>query len=135
MIIVRAEMARILIIDDDAAVRSATKIALEVHGFDVVAVADGKSGISAVAEQQIDVVIVDLFMPGMDGLATTAAIRRINPLMPIITASGFMFGGACPEMPNFQAMAEEAGATAALYKPFRPKELLQAVQKAIELVA
>jgi CheY-like chemotaxis protein len=38
-------------------------------------------------------------------------------------------------MPNFQAMAEEAGATAALYKPFRPKELLQAVQKAIELAA
>ncbi|HTC02274.1 MAG TPA: response regulator [Xanthobacteraceae bacterium] len=128
-------MVRILIIDDDAAVRSATKIALEVNGFDVVAVADGKSGISAIQEQQFDVVIVDLFMPGMDGLATTTAIRKINPHMPIITASGFMFGGACPEMPNFQAMAEEAGATAALYKPFRPKELLQAVQKAIELAA
>jgi CheY-like chemotaxis protein len=128
-------MARILIIDDDAAVRSATKIALEVNGFDVVAVADGKSGIAAISEQQFDVVIVDLFMPGMDGLATTTAIRKINPLMPIITASGFMFGGACPEMPKFQAMAEEAGATAALYKPFRPKELLQAVQKAIDLAA
>ena len=128
-------MARILIIDDDAAVRSATKIALEVNGFDVVAVADGKAGIGAIKEQQFDVVIVDLFMPGMDGLTTTIAIRKINPLMPIITASGFMFGGACPEMPNFQAMAEEAGATAALYKPFRPKELLQAVQKAIGAAA
>ena len=128
-------MARILVIDDDAAVRSATKIALEVSGFEVVAVADGKSGIDAIQEQKFDVVIVDLFMPGMDGLTTTTAIRKINPLMPIITASGFMFGGACPEMPNFQAMAEEAGATAALYKPFRPKELLQAVQKAIELAA
>jgi CheY-like chemotaxis protein len=126
---------RILVIDDDAAVRSATRIALEVNGFDVVAVGDGKSGIDAVAEQQFDVVIVDLFMPGMDGLATTTAIRKINPRMPIITASGFMFGGTCPEMPNFQAMAEEAGATAALYKPFRPKELLQAVQKAIDLAA
>jgi len=128
-------MARILVIDDDAAVRSATKIALEVSGFEVVAVADGKSGIGAIQEQKFDVVIVDLFMPGMDGLATTTAIRKICPHMPIITASGFMFGGACPEMPNFQAMAEEAGATAALYKPFRPKELLQAVQKAIELAA
>lgn len=126
---------RILVIDDDAAVRSATRIALEVNGFDVVAVGDGKSGIDAVAEQQFDVVIVDLFMPGMDGLATTTAIRKFNPRMPIITASGFMFGGTCPEMPNFQAMAEEAGATAALYKPFRPKELLQAVQKAIDLAA
>jgi CheY-like chemotaxis protein len=128
-------MARILIIDDDASVRSATMIALEASGFEVVAVADGKSGIGAVEEQQFDVVIVDLFMPGMDGLATTTAIRKISPHMPIITASGFMFGRACPEMPNFQAMAEEAGATAALYKPFRPKELLQAVQKAIDLAA
>jgi CheY-like chemotaxis protein len=128
-------MVRILIIDDDAAVRSATKIVLDANGFDVVAVADGKSGISAIQEQRFDLVIVDLFMPGMDGLKTTTAIRKISPHMPIITASGFMFGGACPEMPNFQAMAEEAGATAALYKPFRPKELLQAVQKAIELAA
>jgi CheY-like chemotaxis protein len=123
-------MARVLIIDDDAAVRSATKIALEGNGFDVVGAADGKSGISAIQEQQFDVVIVDLFMPGMDGLATTTAIRKIHPRMPIITASGFMFGGACPEMPNFQAMAEEVGATVALYKPFRPKELLQAIQDA-----
>jgi CheY-like chemotaxis protein len=124
-------MTSILIIDDDDAVRSATKIALDVNGFDVVAVADGKSGISAIKDRQFDVVIIDLFMPGMDGLETTKAIRKLSPLVPIIAASGFMFGGSCPEMPNFQDMAAEAGATASLYKPFRPKELLQAIQKAL----
>jgi CheY-like chemotaxis protein len=128
-------MARILVIDDDHAVRTATKIALEANGFEVVAVADGKSGIDAIKDQQFDAVISDLFMPGMDGLATTTAIRKIKPDMPVIAASGFMFGGSCPEMPNFQAMAEEAGATAVLYKPFRPKDLLQAVQKAIAVPA
>jgi CheY-like chemotaxis protein len=51
--------------------------------------------------------------------------------VPIITVSGFMFGGSCPEMPNFQAMAAEAGAISAVYKPFRPKELMQAVQNAL----
>jgi CheY-like chemotaxis protein len=124
-------MARILIIDDDEAVRNATKIALEANGFDVVAVADGKSGILEIQNRNFDAVIVDLFMPGMDGLETTKAIRGLNPHMPIIAASGFMFGGSCPEMPNFQEMAEEAGAISVLYKPFRPKDLLQTVYKAL----
>jgi CheY-like chemotaxis protein len=128
-------MARILIIDDDQAVRSATKIVLEANGFEVVAVEDGKSGISATKDQQFDLVIVDLFMCGMNGLETTKAIRELSPLMPIITASGFMFGGSCPEMPNFKDMAAEAGATSTLYKPFRPKELLQAIHKAIGVAA
>jgi len=95
-------MASILIIDDDEAVRRATKIALEANGFDVVAVADGKSGINTIKDRHFDVVIVDLFMPGMDGLETAKAIRKLSPLLPIIAASGFMFAGNCPEMPNFQ---------------------------------
>jgi CheY-like chemotaxis protein len=128
-------MTRILIIDDDQAVRTATKIALEASGFDVVTVADGKSGLAEIVKQQFDVVIVDLFMPGMDGLETTKAIRELSPRMAIITASGFMFGGKCPEMPLFQDLAEEAGAISTLYKPFRPKELLEAVQKALGVAA
>jgi CheY-like chemotaxis protein len=128
-------MACILIIDDDQAVRTATKMALEANGFEVVAVADGKSGLVEIAQQDFDVVIVDLFMPGMDGLETTKAIRKLSPHMPIIAASGFMFGGSCPEMPIFQEMAQEAGALHTLYKPFRPKDLLQAVHKAIGVTA
>ena len=76
-------MACILIIDDDEAVRSATKIVLDENGFDVVTAADGKSGINAVKDRQFDAIIVDLFMPGMDGLATTKAIRKLCPLTPI----------------------------------------------------
>lgn len=126
---------RVLIIDDDEAVRLATKIALDASGFDVVTVEDGKSGVHAVREGQFDVVIVDLFMSGMDGLKTATAIRELSPRMPIIAASGFMFGGDCPDMPGFEAMAVEAGATLALYKPFRPKELVQAIHKAIDAAA
>jgi CheY-like chemotaxis protein len=124
-------MARILIIDDDESVRTASKKILEANGFDVVAVADGASGVNAIRDQQFDLVIVDLFMPGMNGLDTTKAIRKLNRLVPIIAASGFMFGRSCPDMPNFEAMVMEAGATSALYKPFRPKELVQAIEKAI----
>jgi CheY-like chemotaxis protein len=128
-------MASILIIDDDEAVRRTARIILVASGFEVVAVPDGKAGINAVKEQPFDLVIVDLFMPGIDGLATTKGIRKADPRVPIITVSGFMFGGTCPEMPNFQAMAVEAGATSSLYKPFRPKELVQAVQNALGVTA
>jgi CheY-like chemotaxis protein len=126
-------MARILIIDDDESVRTASKKILEANGFDAVAVADGVSGVNAIGRQHFDLVIVDLFMPGMNGLDTTKAIRKLNRLVPIIAASGFMFGRSCPEMPNFEVMVMEAGATSALYKPFRPKELVQAIEKAIGL--
>jgi CheY-like chemotaxis protein len=124
-------MTRILVIDDDQAVRQATKILLDANGFDVVTVAGGKAGIDEIKVGSFDVVIVDLFMPGMDGLKTTEAIRRYNAKIPIIAASGFMFGGVCPPMPNFDRMAKEAGAVLTLYKPFRPQELLKMIKDAI----
>ncbi len=128
-------MTRILIIDDDAAVCAATKIVLEANGFAVVTVGDGLAGIRAIEREEFDLVICDLFLPKMDGLEATKAIRKIRPAMPVITASGFMFGGKCPEMPNFDAMAGEAGASATLYKPFKPKDLLQVIQKVLDLAA
>jgi DNA-binding response OmpR family regulator len=55
--------------------------------------------------------------------------------MPIFAASGFMLRGSVPEMPEFEAMALEAGATASMYKPFRPKELLRIVREALSAAA
>jgi CheY-like chemotaxis protein len=63
-------------------------------------------------------VICELFLPKMNGLEVIKAIRHIHPRMPIITASGFMFGGACQQMPNFDAMAAEVGATSTLISRF-----------------
>jgi CheY-like chemotaxis protein len=128
-------MSRILIIDDDALVREATKVILSARGHDVTLADGGKSGIEAARPGRFDLAIVDLFMPGMDGLQVIETIRRSNPDMALIVASGFMFNGDCPPMPNFDSMAAEAGATATLYKPFRPDALLQAVAKAMEATA
>jgi len=127
----RSALARILVIDDDAAVREATLIMLEARGFDVVAVENGQLGLEAVKAGAFDAVIVDLFMPGMDGLATTRAIHQYSPATPIIAVSGFMFRGRCPTMPDFQPMAMEAGAVAALYKPLRPCQVLQTIADAM----
>jgi CheY-like chemotaxis protein len=128
-------MKRTLIIDDDPAVCAATKIVLEANGFAVAIAGDGPAGIRAIEDETFDLVICDLFLPKMNGLEATKAIRKIKPKMPIITASGFMFGGKCPEMPNFDAMAAEAGASATLYKPFKPKDLLRAIQKTLAMAA
>jgi CheY-like chemotaxis protein len=127
-------MARILIIDDDDAVRRALKIMLDVSGFESVAVADGKAGIEAAKHGGFDLAIVDLFMPGMDGLSTTKALHQVNARLPVIAVSGFLHGQGSA-MPNFQPMASEAGAVATLYKPFRPAELLDAIRKAMVVAA
>lgn len=124
-------MPRVLVVDDDESVCTATKIVLEASGFEAVAVTDGKSALEAMRSRQFDVVIVDLFMPGMNGLDVASAIRKATPHIPIVAVSGFMFAGSCPEMPNFQAIAAEAGACATLYKPFRPHQLLQVIRDAI----
>ena len=124
-------MHHVLIIDDDHLVRAATKAVLNAKGYDVAVAANGPDGIEAARQTEFDVVIVDLFMPGMDGLKVIEAIRAANADVPMIAASGFMFGGECPTMPNFDSMAEEAGAGSTLYKPFRPDVLVNAVEKAI----
>jgi CheY-like chemotaxis protein len=124
-------MTRILIIDDDKAVREATQIMLIAQGYEVVTAEDGRSGIEIAKNDAIDLAIVDVFMPGMDGLTATEAIHRSRPNLPIIAMSGFMFGGQCPTMPYFDDMAMEAGAVSALYKPFKPAQLKQAIEKAM----
>ena len=131
----KSRMTRILVIDDDDAVREATAMLLEAECFEVVAVPDGESGIDAVRAGSFDLVIVDLFMPGLDGLETTKAIRQLNPSLPVIAVSGFMLGNRRLEMPNFGAMATEVGAFSTLYKPFQPAALLQAIGEAFASAA
>jgi CheY-like chemotaxis protein len=121
---------RVLLIDDDKSVAEATKIVLESEGFDVVVAQDGRAGLTALEAGRFDLAIVDLFMPGMDGFATAKGLHEIDPSLPIVTMSGFMFRGACPPMPDFLSMTQEAGAHATLYKPFRPDELFRAIKLA-----
>ena len=124
-------MPHILVIDDDHLVRAATKAMLTAKGYDVDVAANGPDGVELAGKHKFDVVIVDLFMPGMDGLKVIETIRETDVEVPMIAVSGFMFGGECPTMPHFDSMAAEAGAGSTLYKPFRPDALVNAVEKAM----
>ena len=120
-------MPRVLVIDDDIGIRTVIKTVLERQGFEVAVAADGRSGIAAVQEQKFDVLIVDIFMPDMDGLESIRSFHKVAPAVPVIAMSGFLFRDALSPAPDFLAMATKLGAACSLQKPFRSRELLRVV--------
>jgi CheY-like chemotaxis protein len=128
-------MARILLIDDDKAVRSAMARVLESGGFDVVAVEDAAAGRKALQAEQCDAAVVDIFMPDMDGLETLRLFRQSRPNMPIVAVAGsvslFAYRDSPEAPPDYLSMATKLGAVTAVQKPFHPRQLLQPVQQSI----
>lgn len=121
-------MPRILLVDDDTAVRTAIQTLLEYHGHEVVAAESGRKGLSAIERERFDVVICDIFMPGMDGLEAIRAFQQRDPDVPVIAMSGFMFRDTGVPAPDFLSMSTKLGAAYSLQKPFKPSELKDAVE-------
>ena len=121
-------MARILVVDDDKSVRLAIQMLLEHEGHDVVVADGGRHGLEAIETGKFDIVICDIFMPGMDGLESIRAFRQRDSAVPVIAISGFMFRDSAVPAPDFLTMATKLGAAYSLHKPFRPQELLKAVE-------
>ena len=124
-------MLRILVVDDDMAVRGAIKMVLEQDGHQVTLAANGRAGVAAVETGSFDLVICDIFMPGMDGIETIHAFHRHNPQMPVIAMSGFMFRDGQSPAPDYLTLSTKLGAAYSLRKPFRPHELLKAVRQCV----
>jgi DNA-binding response OmpR family regulator len=125
-------MARILVIDDDRAVGMAIEAALVHQGFQVHVVNDGPAGLAIVQSENFDLLIVDVFMPGMDGLETIRLVHRQRPHLPIVVMSGLSFRSGPGSAPDFLSMATKLGAVASLQKPFRPRELLAVIAQCLE---
>jgi len=121
-------MARILVIDDDSNVRLTIKTILERNGHSVVLAACGDRGIAITEIYAFAVVIIDIFMPGMDGLETVKLLRRCEPEVKVLAISGYDFREKSVPAPDFLQMAHKLGATCCLRKPFRAQELLEAVE-------
>ena len=85
-----SDAARILIVEDNEDLAFGLRTNLEVQGYDVVVAADGPSGLDAAAAQDPDLVILDLMLPGLDGMAVLEALRDSGASMPILilTAKG-----------------------------------------------
>ena len=120
-------MARILIVDDDPAVQMTIRLLLERAGHCVVAAGDGRNGLAILEAEAFDLLFLDIFMPGMDGLETMRRARQQRPLIPIIVMSGQLVPSDSISAPDFLNMATRLGAVRGLQKPFKPAELLAAV--------
>ncbi|HUG28850.1 MAG TPA: PAS domain S-box protein [Gemmatimonadales bacterium] len=120
----------ILVVDDEAAVRQITRQALERFGYRVVVASDGTEAVTRYAEQreEISLVLSDMMMPGMDGLATVRLLREMNPDLRVILASG-VTGNAD------LAWALEEGLRHFLPKPFTIELLLTTVRQVLDEAA
>ena len=121
-------MHSVLVIDDDPVIRAVIQRVLECDGFSVCAVGDAQSGISRYAETKPDLVIVDILMPGKEGIATILELREANPEARIVAMTG---GGANFVAGEVLRVAELLGADHSLRKPFAPAELLTTVRNCL----
>jgi CheY-like chemotaxis protein len=117
-------MKRVLLIEDDEAVRALLSEVLKEGGFEVVAAANGKEGIAIFEEQAIDLIVTDLFMPTLDGAETIIAIRRLRPDFKIIAISG---GRRIIGPEHLQSVVRHMGVNHFLAKPFTGDQLLRMV--------
>jgi len=125
-------MARVLVIDDDRAVRTIIQATLEHEGFEVLVVGDGRTGIEVTKSENFDLLIVDVFMPGMDGFETIRLVREHKPALPIVVMSGQSFRPGSDPAPDYLSMATKLGAVRSLRKPFRARELLAVIAECLE---
>jgi two-component system response regulator MprA len=108
---------RVLVVDDECAVRESLDRALRLSGYDVTLARDGLVAIRSVAEQQPDAIILDVMMPGPDGLAVTRRLRNDGNTVPILMLTA-------RDAVGDRVAGLDAGADDYLVKPFALEELL-----------
>jgi two-component system chemotaxis response regulator CheY len=119
--------ARILVVEDSHSVRRLIRSALEIGGYEVLEREDGESGLAALQEAPPDLVIADVYMPGMDGLSLVRSIRglrafRFLPILILTTESD----------DTMKQNGRAAGATGWIVKPFDGDQLRQVVGRFVK---
>jgi len=115
-------MKRVLIIEDDPAIADFAVAALSNEGYEVSHAPDGEAGLNAARDKNPDVVVLDLMMPGLHGLAVVERMRKENDLrsVPILITSAKSYEADI-------STAKSAGANDYLTKPYRASELMKKV--------
>ena len=116
----------VLVIDDEAAIREVLSDLLPEEGYEVLLANNGYDGLEKFQkhQQQIDLILLDMKMPGMNGTQTLAAIRNLNRTIPVILCSGYSESEA-------MSAAEGLDMTAFLPKPFAIPRLLTVLKNAL----
>jgi CheY-like chemotaxis protein len=119
-------MRVLLIADDDAMVRATLRRMAEDIGYIVRAVANGALACEVCRVETVDVALIDIIMPGEDGIMALSEIRAVHPRLPVI----MMSGGGRTGNTDLLRLAERVGADAVLRKPFESRELIEAIEQA-----
>ena len=120
-------MSKILVVEDEAPLRRALRIFLEAHDYEVVLAASGREGLDLAAREHPDVVILDLGLPDMDGVAVAAALRGWSTV-PIVVLSA-------RDAEPVKVAALDAGADDYVTKPFAMNEFLARLRAALRRAA
>ena len=118
--------ARILIVDDEPALRRTLERALKGHHLDVISVADPHSAYQILGESSVDLVLLDLRLPQMPGDAFFLAIVRMWPRL--LSRVILMSGDPSPQQPDWPA---ELAGCPVLYKPFSLETLIKTVDQVL----
>ena len=119
-------MARILVIDDEDALRAMLKKALEKQGHEVLEATSGAEGVRVYQERTVDLVMTDMFMPGSGGLGCILELRQLDPAARIIAMTG---GGLSADLLE---EASRLGADRTFSKPFELTEVVSAVEEELK---
>ena len=119
----------VLVIDAGPSVRAAVDAWLERRGVDALVVDSAAAGNQHLA---VDVAIIDIFMPEMDGLQTIRSFSRRTPPVPVIAVSGPLPRDRYETAPDFLRMAGRLGAAFCLRKPFAADQLIAAIEACLD---
>ena len=119
-------MARILTVDDSHSLRRMVAFTLQMAGHEVTQAADGSDGLQKAKENTIDLALVDVNMPVMDGIELVRELRalpdyRKTPILMLTTESSA----------EMKQKGRVAGATGWIIKPFSPDQLLQIIEQVL----
>jgi DNA-binding response OmpR family regulator len=117
-------MANIIIIDDDDVIQELIQKFLKQEGHNVLIASDGLAGLDIIHNNTLDLIIVDIFMPEMDGFEVINKVQLEFPGIPIIAISG---GGSMVKSNSFLKAAMNFGALGTLTKPINKKKLISMI--------
>jgi two-component system nitrogen regulation response regulator NtrX len=117
--------SRVLVIDDEAAIRDSLRMTLEYEGYEFVGAATGQEGLALVERETPDLVVLDVKMPGMDGLEVLDRLRSMGETVPVLVISGHGTISTAVE-------AVKKGAFDFIEKPFSSEKVLVSLRNALD---
>jgi two-component system nitrogen regulation response regulator NtrX len=117
--------SRILVIDDEAAIRDSLRMTLEYEGYEFLGAATGQEGLALAEREAPDLVLLDVKMPGMDGIEVLERLRHMNESLPVVVVSGHGTISTAVE-------ATKKGAFDFIEKPFASERVLVSLRNALD---